>query len=103
MLTNIERSSWYKDEENLVIRWVSNDSIPPQECMDWLYENNFVGRGWYVKSNSVREIEQDKFLEEYCERMANHVPSDEDVFEMRSAFGDGNIVVNVITGKRTQL
>jgi hypothetical protein len=35
--------------------------------------------------------------------MANHVPSSEELFEMRAAFGEGAEVVNVLTGRRTTL
>jgi hypothetical protein len=39
----------------------------------------------------------------YRERMKNHKPSGEELFEMRAAFGRGTTVVNVITGRRTRL
>lgn len=100
---NIDKSSWYKDEKELVIRWVSNNSIPPQEYMDWLYNNDYIGYGWYVKSNALRTVEKFKIVENYRKQMENHVPDDEEMFEMRSAFGEGTTVVNVITGKRTIL
>jgi len=39
----------------------------------------------------------------YRKAMENYVPSDEEMFEMRAAFGPGTTVVNVITGKETKL
>lgn len=39
----------------------------------------------------------------YRKAMENHVPSAEEMFEMRAAFGPGATVVNVLTGKRTKL
>lgn len=100
---NIERSSWYLDFKNLVVRWVSNDSIPPEDCVDWLYDNNYIGRGWMVKSHAVREEETNAFLENYRKQMESHVPDEEELYEMRAAFGKGSRVVNVITGKVTIL
>lgn len=44
-----------------------------------------------------------KALEDYRERMKNHVYSAEEMFEMRAAFGEGETVVNVITGEKIQL
>jgi len=44
-----------------------------------------------------------KALAAYRKAMENHVPSDEEMFEMRAAFGAGTEVVNVITGRRTKL
>jgi hypothetical protein len=35
--------------------------------------------------------------------MENHVHSDEEMFEMRAAFGEGATVVNAITGQETKL
>ena len=39
----------------------------------------------------------------YREQMANHKPSEEELAEMRSAFGDGTEVINVFTGQVTKL
>ena len=44
-----------------------------------------------------------KSLAAYRESQKNYQPSEEELYEMRSAFGDGAVVVNVITGKKTQL
>jgi hypothetical protein len=33
------------------------------------------------------------------ESMKNHVPSDEEMYEMRAAFGPGQKIVNVVTGQ----
>ena len=100
---NIDRSAWYNDETDLVIRWVSNDSIPPEDCIEWLYTNNFIGRGWYVKSNHLREVETMISIENYRKHMENYVHSDEELFEMRCAFGAEARIVNAITGKVTIL
>jgi len=40
-----------------------------------------------------------KFLEEYRENMKDHEPDAEHMYELRAAFGEGETVVNVITGK----
>jgi hypothetical protein len=45
----------------------------------------------------------DANLAAYRKAMENHVPSAEEMFEMRAAFGPGATVVNVITGKETKL
>ena len=42
----------------------------------------------------------DAFLADYRESRKNHVPSAEERFEMRAAFGEGATVVNVITGQK---
>lgn len=43
--------------------------------------------------------EKDEAIERYIEARKNHVPSSEELFEMRAAFGPGAKVVDVITGQ----
>jgi hypothetical protein len=61
-----------------------------------------ITRDEHRHSTVSRKWETQAFLDAYRERMANHVPSDEERFEMRAAFGEGVEVVNVITGKVTR-
>jgi hypothetical protein len=100
-----DKNKFYIDEtvDAPVVRWKSNNNIPPEECIDAFLKAGFITEQESINSTEQREIETAASIQKYIERMKNHVPSDEDVFEMRSAFGDGSIVVNVITGKRTQL
>jgi hypothetical protein len=42
-------------------------------------------------------------LKDYRKRQRNVKPSNEELSEMRAAFGEGTEVVNIITGRRTQL
>lgn len=44
-----------------------------------------------------------KDLEEYREKMMNHVYTEEEMYEMRSAFGTGITVVDAITGHEIYL
>lgn len=80
-------------------RWKSNERIPPQEC---LIKAGLKGAVLEMHKK-VEDEESLKELEEYRERMKDHVPSDEELFEMRAAFGEGETVVNVLTGQRVQL
>lgn len=67
----------------------------------------FVYKDAYVECppEQVRayEAESAKSLAAYRKSMENHRYSDEEMFEMRAAFGPGTTVVNVLTGKRTKL
>jgi len=49
------------------------------------------------------EAHTSAFLAAYRKAMENHVPSEEEMFEMRGAFGPGATVVNVVTGKEIKL
>lgn len=84
-----------------MLRWKSNNSVPPQEVLDfWKY----IGKRFNMtKSVAARERETKDFLKEYRKRMENYEHSAEEMAEMRAAFGEGATVVNVITGKKTKL
>jgi len=88
----------YQDE-NGVWRYNSNDNVPPSEVLEcWGLDQETM-----EICKQARENDTQKFLAEYRKRMENYVPSDEEMFEMQSAFGVGAQVVNVITGKKIQL
>ena len=86
-----------------VLRWKSNGSVPPQDCLDAFVEAGLGSKFDMEATSQTRRKEEDASLADYRRRMANHVPSEEELFEMRAAFGPGAMVVNVITGKETKL
>ncbi|MEB8638244.1 hypothetical protein P4H32_31920 [Bacillus cereus] len=87
--------------ENGIVRWKSNNSVPPTDILEfWAYLKKPFD---YQKSLEQRDIEVQESLARYREAMKNHVPSEEELYEMRAAFGEGATVVNVITGKTTKL
>ena len=99
------KSQFYIDETNSatgpVIRWNSNDRIPFEDMLQ-----NFVDAGWITAQellNSVeqRQIEDAEAIAQY--RKNYRGPSEEDLFEMRAAFGAGATVVDVLTGREYTL
>lgn len=84
-----------------VVRWNSNAQVPPVDILElWRH----LGKPFdFDKSVAAREVDLDRQIADYRRRMANHVPSDEEMFEMRAAFGPGSTVVNVLTGEKTYL
>lgn len=84
-----------------VIRWKSNDRIPPNDILElWHYKGKDFD---YEKSVAISDHETTLSLRAYRDRMKNYSPSPEELSEMRSAFGSGAKVVDVITGKEIQL
>lgn len=83
-------------EDGKVWRWVENPKaiIPPDVCREY----GILCGG---EQQAAYDAHLDAFLTEYRERDAE--PDAEQVSEMRAAFGLGVTVVNVITGRRTQL
>ena len=95
-----DKEKFYIDEtvEAPVIRWKSNNNIPPLECLDAFLKVGYITKQEFDNSNEQRQIEVSARLEEYRKQMENYVPSAEEQYEMRAAFGAGAKVVNVITG-----
>lgn len=94
------KTQFYIDETNSksgpVVRWNSNDRIPFEDMLQ-----NFVDAGWIGQlelDNSLvqRKIEDRIAIEAY--RKNYRGPSEEELFEMRAAFGPGETVVNILTG-----
>ena len=84
-----------------IVKWKSNNRVPPDGILDIWKELNLPFD--FDKSVKTSEAQSRKILREYRESMKNHVPSGEELFEMRAAFGTGVTVVNAITGKKTRL
>ena len=76
-------------------------SIKKQEVLDfWKY----IGKRFNMnKSIAARDREQKKSIEQYRKSMQNHKYSEEELSEMRAVYGKGEIIVDVITGKKIKL
>lgn len=91
------------DEHDKVLRWKSNGSVPPKDCVaHWQYLG-LVCTNTVLHCDEVRKREQTAFLAEYVKHQRNNPPSDEELFEMRAAFGEGETVVDVLSGRRIYL
>ena len=53
------------------------------------------------KAYAAEGNEDEEFLKEYASH--NHQPSDEELAEMKAAFGQGAKVINILTGQEIQL
>lgn len=88
--------------ENGIIRWKSNNSIPPQDIIEFwefISDNNYFKLPYinFAKCYELRSVETQKHLDRYRK---NHVMSDEEYAEMQNTFGADETVVNIITGKK---
>lgn len=88
------RHETYKDESG-ALRWFSSDNCVPTECL--------VDAG--VDAETIRRTEEanGRDIDELREKMMDREYTDEEMFEMRAAFGPGTTVVNVLTGKKIKL
>lgn len=86
-----------------IVRWISNGNIPFDDILEkFQYEGRISAFNLEI-SSLTRANETASFLMSYREQMKNHVPDEEEMYEMRSAFGEGTTVVNVITGNKVTL
>lgn len=85
-----------------VFYWPGNGRVIPADFIkEWfLFEIPGYDK---AETDRIRSEQIGRELAEYRQRMENQVPTDEELYEMRAAFGPGTTVVNVITGKKTQL
>lgn len=85
-------------ERDGAILWKSSyNYLPDDYCEKLEYGGyNFSREATKIK----REIQDNKFIEEYRESMKNHVYSEEELYEMKNAFGEDACVVDIITGKK---
>lgn len=84
-----------------VAYWKSNNrTVPNDIVVQFLMITDAID---IDKHETAHDIEVTESIREYKEQMKNYVPSEEELYEMRSAFGDGTEVVDVITGKVIKL
>lgn len=84
-------------------RWKSSGNVPPTEIVNFWAAAGFITAEAAVASLRVSRMESDAALERYRE-WRNKTPYDaEEIAEMRAAFGEGEEVVDILTGKRIKL
>lgn len=86
-------------EDDGAIKWKSNGAYIPDDFCEKL---EYAGYKFSREATAVKRNAQ--VQKELAQYRANYTgPSDEEVAEMRAAFGEGETVVDVITGKTIKL
>ena len=84
---------------NGVVRWDTNEAVPFDDMLA-LFENaGLIDRATRDRSNAARQADNAKFVAEYRKRPRRAL-SAEARYEMRAAFGPGETVVDVISGRK---
>ena len=84
-----------------VAYWASNNRAIPQECVE-----KAIYGGLPIDAELTRQLENNQMEEsiaKYREARKNYRHTAEELGEMRSTFGEGTVVVDVLTGEKTQL
>jgi hypothetical protein len=87
--------------ENNVVRWNSSNNVPFDDKLTEFLICGLVDQETVLKSMKVRKVEDLKFLTEYVANRKQYGYSDEEKFEMQSAFA-GEAVVDIFTGQIVQ-
>jgi hypothetical protein len=81
-----------------VVRWVVSNNVPPTDILLEMVGLNLITKVQYAESFIQKEKDQTEAIARYREARKNYVHSDEELYEMRSAFGEGTKVIDVISG-----
>jgi hypothetical protein len=100
-----KRDAFYVDETQSEfgphVRWRSNDRVPFDDMLECFQALGWIDLQTRENSAVVRYAEERAFLAEYRQNFKGY--DAETLAEMRSEFGAGARVVNVVTGTVTQL
>ena len=83
--------------QNGVLRWVTSGNVPFDDMVQ-----KFIADGFKVDAEACRAARNDDLNEvavNYRKQREEYGYSDEEMFEMRAAFGEGVPVVDLFTGK----
>ena len=92
------------DNRNGVIFWSQspNANNPNEDMLNDWFEMDLITENELNMTVAASLVAKDAFLSAYI-RNHSGPASDEELFEMRAAFGPGERDVNVLTGRVTQL
>ena len=81
--------------------WISSGNYLPEDCVEKLLHTTFSFDPEATARAREKQVAED--LAEYRRLRKGHKPSEEELFEMRAAFGKGETVVDIITGDEYEL
>lgn len=101
------KTEFYIDETNEkagpVVRWNSSNNIPFTDKLTEFFVQGLIDREVMLNSIALHKEEQKASIQAYIDAQQKRDYSAEEMFEMRAAFGPGEKVVNIFTGKVVQL
>ena len=84
-----------------VMKWKSNNHCVPRDVAELAI---YIGLPVDMdKHEKARDEETERFLASYRKQQKNRKRTQEELFEMRAAFGIGETVIDIITGERITL
>jgi len=86
---------------NGVVRWTSNNRVPFDDLLEVFRKAGDIDGQTALQSQRARDAENAILFRELRKNVKP--ATSEEIFEMRAAFGSGIKIVDVITGRVTQL
>ena len=88
----------YRDS-NSILRWKSNNSVPMADTLGFWVELGLITSEDAKACKAARNADTDAFFSKHRSSEASF----EEISEMRSCFGKGSTVVDVISGRKIRL
>ena len=85
------------------LRWNLSNNIVPGDILEMAVVDGTIDIALRNRTEEVRKVEDAEFFAQYRANREKYGYSDEEKFEMRAAFGEGETVVDIITGKEIVL
>jgi hypothetical protein len=89
--------------ENDTPRWTLTKNGIPGDILALLFVAGKITETQFNNGNEYRQTKDKKEIAEYIKQQQNREYSEEELFEMKAAYGKGATVVNVFTGKKITL
>ena len=88
--------------ENGAAIWKCGNYLP-MDCLAAVLHGKYGHLVDVESHEKALDAQNEESIRQYKERMKNHVYTEEELFEMRAAFGEGTEIVDVITGNKIRL
>ncbi len=86
-----------------VATWQSNSRCIMDDMAEVVEHSKYADKFDREATRIERDIQNAEFIAEYREQMKDYKPSQEEMTEMRAAFGAGTTVVDVFTGREVKV
>ena len=83
--------------------WAKVNRVVPKDYREYIAHGCFAEMVDEEKTVQAYRAETQKVIADYRERMKDHEYTDEEIFEMRAAFGTGVTITDVFTGRKIKL
>ena len=89
----------YHHDANGVIRWNSNNSVPPRDILELAWIDGKISEQTLTISLATKSEEDDAFLKQYILMRQKNGYSEEELCNINANFDSSETVVDVITGQ----